>query len=32
MSRQVVLVGTDISAEHTASIFRLKTINEVKTL
>jgi hypothetical protein len=30
MCRRVVLVGTDVSEEHIASIFRVKTINELK--
>jgi hypothetical protein len=32
MWRRVVLVGTDFSEEHIASIFRAKTINELQTL
>jgi hypothetical protein len=32
MGRRVVLVGTDVSEERTASIFRVKTINELNTL
>jgi hypothetical protein len=31
MCRRVILVGTDVSEEYIASIFRMKTINELKT-
>jgi hypothetical protein len=32
MSRHVILVATDVSEENIASIFRVKTINELNTL
>jgi hypothetical protein len=31
MCHRVVLVGTDVSEEHIASTFRVKTIIELKT-